>query len=328
MDGFEGNSGVIVVAATNRLDVLDSALLRPGRFDRQITVELPDFKERRAIFDVHARGKPLDDSVDLDTSARRTPGFSGASIANLLNEAAILAARRKLTAVGQKEIEDALDRIILGAEKTDRVIPEKVKRLVAYHEAGHALCGALMADYDEVNKVSIIPRGPAGGVTFFAPNEERVDSGMYSYSYLLNQLCVALGGRAAEEIIFGEDNVTTGASNDIQQVTRLARNMVTQYGMSKSVGAIRAPMGSNPFGSESASPELMTMIDNEVKALVDGQYERALNLLNTNRVVLDEMADLLMEREVIGIADIRELLEKHGCKPDNYVAQAPQIVSN
>eukprot|EP00276_Gloeochaete_wittrockiana_P002981 CAMPEP_0184657030 /NCGR_PEP_ID=MMETSP0308-20130426/16920_1 /TAXON_ID=38269 /ORGANISM="Gloeochaete witrockiana, Strain SAG 46.84" /LENGTH=786 /DNA_ID=CAMNT_0027094397 /DNA_START=76 /DNA_END=2436 /DNA_ORIENTATION=+ len=320
MDGFEGNAGVIVVAATNRLDILDSALLRPGRFDRQITVDLPDYKERRAILDVHSRGKPLGPNVDLGIIAKRTPGFSGASLANLMNEAAILAARRKKTTIETDEIDAALDRIILGAEKTDRVITEKIKKLVAYHESGHALLGAMMPDYDIVQKVSIIPRGPAGGVTFFAPDEERVDSGMYSYYYLVNQLCVALGGRIAEEIVFGEENVTTGASNDIQQVTNLARRMVTQFGMSKKVGAIRNVQQSFFSGGDQISPETQSLIDREVKELVDAAYERGTRLLLENRAVLDRMAELLIERENIGAEDIKALMEEYGVKKDELVA--------
>jgi len=309
MDGFEGNPGVIIIAATNRVDILDSALLRPGRFDRTVQVDLPDFKERRAILDVHARGKPLSPSVDLDVVARRTPGFSGASLANLLNEAAIFAARNRRTEIVTGDMENALDRIVLGAEKTDRIITDKIKKLVAYHESGHALVGALMKDYDVVQKVTIIPRGPAGGVTFFAPNEERVDSGMYSYSYLLDQLCVALGGRAAEEIVFGEPNVTTGASGDFQQVTGLARRMVTQFGMSKKVGPVRA-VYQGVFATENPSPELQKIIDDEVRDIVSAAYERALTLLRTHRNVLDEMANMLMDKETIGVEDVKVLISK------------------
>eukprot|EP00741_Cyanophora_paradoxa_P019477 tig00021127_g18802.t1 len=311
MDGFEGNQGVIVIAATNRVDILDNALLRPGRFDRTITVDLPDFKERRQILDVHARDKPLDGDVNLDVVARRTPGFSGASLANLLNEAAILSARRRKQTVAEKEIDDALDRIIIGAEKTDRIITDKVKRLVAYHEAGHALVGAVMPDYDTVQKVTIIPRGGAGGLTFFSPDEERVDSGMYSRAFLENQMAVALGGRIAEEIIFGEANITTGASNDIQQVTNIARRMVTQFGMSKKVGAINSMSeGGSPFAGNpnAVSPDTAAIIDAEVRTLVNRAYVRCKKILNDNRAVLDEMARLLMEQETIGVEDIQKLL--------------------
>jgi len=329
MDGFEGNPGVIIIAATNRVDILDSALLRPGRFDRTVQVDLPDFKERRAILDVHARGKPLSPSVDLDVIARRTPGFSGASLANLLNEAAIFAARNKRSEVVMGDMENALDRIVLGAEKTDRIITDKIKKLVAYHESGHALVGALMKDYDVVQKVTIIPRGPAGGVTFFAPNEERVDSGMYSYSYLLDQLCVALGGRAAEEIVFGEPNVTTGASGDFQQVTGLARRMVTQFGMSKKVGPVRV-VYQGVFATENPSPELQKLIDDEVRDIVNNAYERALNLLRTYRNVLDEMANMLMEKETIGVEDVKSLISniQEVAGSSMFPGKEPQLVSS
>ncbi|WP_353090660.1 ATP-dependent zinc metalloprotease FtsH, partial [Synechococcus lacustris] len=210
MDGFEGNTGIIIVAATNRPDVLDAALMRPGRFDRQVVVDRPDYSGRLQILGVHARGKTLSKDVDLDRVARRTPGFTGADLANLLNEAAIMAARRQLVEISMDEVNDAIERVMAGPEKKDRVMSERRKRLVAYHEAGHALVGALMPDYDSVQKISIIPRGNAGGLTFFTPSEERMESGLYSRSYLQNQMAVALGGRVAEEIVYGEDEVTTG----------------------------------------------------------------------------------------------------------------------
>mmetsp|Transcript_18307 Transcript_18307/g.30074 ORF Transcript_18307/g.30074 Transcript_18307/m.30074 type:complete len:778 (-) Transcript_18307:503-2836(-) len=323
MDGFEGNTGVIVIAATNRLDVLDSALLRPGRFDRQVMVDLPDFKERRQILDVHARGKPLEETVNLDAVARRTPGFSGASLANLLNEAAILSARRKKTTIGAKEIDDALDRIIIGAEKTDRVITEKVKKLVAYHESGHALVGAMMADYDAVSKVSIIPRGGAGGLTFFSPDEERIDSGMYSRKYLVDQMAVALGGRVAEEIVFGGVNITTGASNDIMQVTNIARRMVTQFGMSKKIGPIESSQG-GMFSNDgsSISPQTQDLIDSEVRDLVNGAYERATAIITEHRAVLDQMAEMLMEKETIDAEDVKKLVQEIVLKRDQVLTPA------
>jgi len=218
MDGFDGNTGVIVLAATNRPDVLDSALLRPGRFDRQVTVDRPDVQGRVKILGVHSRGKTLASDVDFEKIARRTPGFTGADLQNLMNEAAIMAARRDLKEISKEEVADALERIIAGPEKKGAVMSEQKKKLVAYHEAGHALVGALMPEYDPVAKISIVPRGAAGGLTFFAPSEERLESGLYSRSYLENQMCVALGGRIAEELIFGPENVTTGASNDFQQV--------------------------------------------------------------------------------------------------------------
>jgi cell division protease FtsH len=227
MDGFDGNPGVITIAATNRIDILDQALLRPGRFDRKVTVDLPDFKGRARILGVHSRGKPLEPDVDLEAISRRTPGFSGAQLENLMNEAAISAARGNRSTIGWEQIDNAVDRIMVGLEKKGGNPQLKQKELVAYHEAGHAIVGALVPDYDQVQKITIIPRSNgAGGLTFFAPQESRLESGMYSRQYLESQLAVALGGRLAEEIIYGEDFVTTGASNDIQQVANIATRMV------------------------------------------------------------------------------------------------------
>ena len=295
MDGFEGNTGIIVVAATNRPDVLDAALMRPGRFDRQVVVDRPDYAGRTEILNVHARGKTLAGNVDLDRIARRTPGFTGADLSNLLNEAAILAARRSLTEVSMDEINDAIDRVMAGPEKKDRVMSQKRKELVAYHEAGHALVGALMPDYDPVQKISIIPRGRAGGLTWFTPSEERMESGLYSRSYLQNQMAVALGGRIAEEIIFGEEEVTTGASNDLQQVTRVARQMVTRFGMSSRVGpvALGRQQGNTFMGRDIASDrdfseETAATIDAEVRTLVDQAYARAKSVLVDNKGILDK----------------------------------------
>merc|ERR1719379_2125238 len=234
MDGFEGNTGVIVIAATNRADVLDSALLRPGRFDRRVPVDLPDRTGREEILKVHVRGKPLASDVSLDMVAKRTIGFSGASLANLMNEAAIVAARRDKTEISYDEIDYAIDRQQVGMQKETGMSFPNRQRLVAYHEAGHAVCGLLSPDYDMVTKVTIIPRtNGAGGFTLFTPPEERLESGMYSQRYLKSQLVVALGGRVAEEMVYGEDEITTGASNDLQQVRNIARRMVTQWGYSK-----------------------------------------------------------------------------------------------
>merc|ERR1719311_1260661 len=231
MDGFEGNSGVIVIAATNRADMLDPALIRPGRFDRRVPVDLPDVKGRMEILKVHARGKPLADDLDLSIVAKRTTGFSGASLANLMNEAAIVAARNDKSVIGYEQIDYAIDRQTVGLQKTSGTNFPARQRLVAYHEAGHAVAGLLTPDYDMVTKVTIIPRtNGAGGFTLFTPSEERLESGMYSKRYLESQLVVALGGRVAEEIIYGEDEVTTGASNDLQQVRSIARRMVAQWG--------------------------------------------------------------------------------------------------
>ncbi|EEC81336.1 hypothetical protein OsI_24516 [Oryza sativa Indica Group] len=306
MDGFAGNSGVIVLAATNRPDVLDAALLRPGRFDRQVTVDRPDVAGRVKILEVHSRGKALAKDVDFEKIARRTPGFTGADLQNLMNEAAILAARRDLKEISKDEISDALERIIAGPEKKNAVVSEEKKRLVAYHEAGHALVGALMPEYDPVAKISIIPRGQAGGLTFFAPSEERLESGLYSRSYLENQMAVALGGRVAEEVIFGQENVTTGASNDFMQVSRVARQMVERFGFSKKIGqvAIGGP-GGNPFlGQQMSSQKDYSMatadvVDAEVRELVEKAYSRATQIITTHIDILHKLAQLLMEKETV-----------------------------
>jgi len=326
MDGFEGNTGIIIVAATNRPDVLDAALMRPGRFDRQVVVDRPDYAGRLQILGVHARGKTLSKDVDLDKIARRTPGYTGADLANLLNEAAILAARRQLTEVSMDEVNDAIERVMAGPEKKDRVMSEKRKRLVAYHEAGHALVGALMPDYDPVQKISIIPRGNAGGLTFFTPSEERMESGLYSRSYLQNQMAVALGGRVAEEIVYGEDEVTTGASNDLQQVARVARQMVTRFGMSDRLGpvALGRSQGGMFLGRDIAaerdfSEDTAAAIDEEVSQLVAEAYKRATAVLTENRPVLDELADMLVEKESVDAEGLQELLIRSDVKVAEYV---------
>ncbi|MBD2070918.1 ATP-dependent zinc metalloprotease FtsH [Leptolyngbya sp. FACHB-671] len=315
MDGFEGNTGIIIIAATNRPDVLDSALLRPGRFDRQVVVDRPDYAGRLEILNVHARGKTLSKDVDLEKIARRTPGFTGADLANLLNEAAILAARRNLTEISMDEVNDAIDRVLAGPEKKDRVMSEKRKSLVAYHEAGHALVGALMPDYDPVQKISIIPRGRAGGLTWFTPSEDRMDSGLYSRSYLQNQMAVALGGRIAEEIIFGEEEVTTGASNDLQQVARVARQMVMRFGMSDRLGpvALGRQQGNMFLGRDIASErdfseETAAAVDDEVRNLVDQAYRRSKAVLVDNRHVLNSLAEMLIERETVDAEELQDLL--------------------
>ncbi|MBE9187294.1 ATP-dependent zinc metalloprotease FtsH3 [Microcoleus sp. LEGE 07076] len=321
MDGFEGNTGIILIAATNRPDVLDAALLRPGRFDRQVVVDRPDFAGRLEILNVHARGKTLSKDVDLEKIARRTPGFTGADLANLLNEAAILAARRNLTEVSMDEVNDAIDRVLAGPEKKDRVMSEKRKTLVAYHEAGHALVGALMPDYDPVQKISIIPRGRAGGLTWFTPSEDRMDSGLYSRSYLQNQMAVALGGRIAEEIVFGEEEVTTGASNDLQQVARVARQMVTRFGMSDRLGPVALGrqqgnmfMGRDIMAERDFSEETAATIDDEVRLLVEQAYLRAKDVLVGNRHVLNSLADMLIEKETVDADELQNLLANSDVK--------------
>merc|ERR550514_269878 len=301
MDGFEGNQGVIVIAATNRADVLDSALLRPGRFDRRVPVDLPDMKGREDILKVHIRGKPLSNEVSLGIIAKRTIGFSGAQLANLMNEAAIVAARRDKTEISYSEIDYAIDRLTVGMEKTTGMKFKGRQRLVAYHEAGHAVMGCLSPDYDLVTKVTILGRSNgAGGFTLFTPPEERLDSGMYSMRYLESQLAVALGGRVAEEIVFGIEEVTTGASNDLQQVRNIARRMVSQWGFANEA------MGNAPVAWESmegnsimqprmSSERTDKEIDEQVKALVKTAYDTTMKTLTENRAFLDGMAKRLVE---------------------------------
>jgi len=311
MDGFDGNPGIITIAATNRADVLDQALLRPGRFDRKITVDLPDFKGRARILGVHARGKPLEPDVDLEAIARRTPGFSGASLENLMNEAAISAARLGKSTVGWEQIDGAVDRIMVGLEKKGgtATLSARQNELVAYHEAGHAVVGALIPDYDQVAKISIIPRSNgAGGLTFFAPQESRLEAGLYSKQYLESQLAVALGGRLAEEIIFGEDNTTTGASNDFQQVANIAKRMIKEWGYSDKVGrvALETPQQGGPFMGRSMGQQrtqwgskIMGNVDVEVERLVNNSYLKAKAIIEANRPLLDHLAKTLVEQEVV-----------------------------
>ena len=326
MDGFEGNTGIIIVAATNRPDVLDAALMRPGRFDRQVVVDRPDYKGRLQILQVHARGKTLCKGVDLSKVARRTPGYTGADLANLLNEAAILAARRQLTEVSMDEMNDAIERLMAGPEKKDRVMSERRKRLVAYHEGGHALVGALMPDYDPVQKISIIPRGRAGGLTFFTPSEERLDSGLYSRAYLENQMAVALGGRVAEEIVYGDEEVTTGASSDLQQVTRVARQMVTRFGMSDRLGPVALGrqdsgmfLGRDMASERDFSDDTAALIDDEVASLVDGAYRRAKDVLTKNRLILDELAQMLVDQETVDADELQNLLVARDVRAAAYL---------
>ena len=315
MDGFEGNSGVIVLAATNRADVLDAALLRPGRFDRRVPVDLPDKDGRFEILKVHVRGKPLREDVDLELVAKRTIGFSGASLANLMNEAAIVAARNDKTEIGYEEIDYAIDRQQVGMVKeTGTAFPNR-QLLVAYHEAGHAIMGALTPDYDMVTKVTILPRtNGAGGFTLFTPTEERLESGLYSMRYLKGQLVVALGGRVAEEIVFGKEEVTTGASGDLQQVRNIARRMVAQWGYSKDkLGATswESPDGNGGFGPAAASAVVEARIDEEVTQLVADAYAACKTMLLDNRELLDELTEMLIEKETVDYQEMQELIGRY-----------------
>jgi len=301
MDGFEGNTGVIVVAATNRADILDPALLRPGRFDRQIQVELPNIKGRHDILAVHTRNKPLTPSVNLDQIARITAGFSGADLENLANEAAIFAARENRAEIQPHDFDLALERIQLGIERKTTVVSEKKRWLVAIHEAGHALVALNVGEYDQVKKITIVPRGPAGGVTYFMPSPDRVDSGLLSRQYLENQLAVALGGRVAEELTFGSQEVTTGAMGDMEQVYRIARNMVTSYGFSDKLGPIS--WQNMPYNSEST----MWDIDQEIKRVTTEAYMRAKNILTQNNDKLLKLARELLDKETLDSDQVEEI---------------------
>ncbi len=298
MDGFDVETGVIFIAATNRPDVLDAALLRPGRFDRQVAVERPDLVGRRQIIAVHAEGKPLGPDADPETIARRTPGFTGADLANLLNESALLAARRNISVIGQREIDDALDRVIAGPEKSSTTLSEKEKQVIAYHEAGHALVGHVLPNADPIHKVSIIARGKALGWTLALPEKDKV---LKSQSELHDEMAMLLGGRIAEEIIFGE--ATTGAANDIERVTAIARAMVTEYAMSPDLGLQRFGVGVgeayNASNAQNYSEGMAEQIDDEVRKLVDNAAREAREILTLHRDVLDRLAENLIEFETL-----------------------------
>jgi len=312
MDGFAGNEGIIVIAATNRADVLDPALLRPGRFDRQVVVGLPDLSGRTAILEVHMRKVPLADDVDARTIARGTPGFSGADLANLVNEAALFAARAGMVTVNMEMFEKAKDKIMMGAERRSMVMSESEKRLTAYHEAGHAIVGRLVPEHDPVHKVSIIPRGRALGVTLFLPERDR-----YSLSkrQLESQISSLFGGRLAEELIFGSDHVTTGASNDIERTTEIARKMVTRFGLSDNLGPLaygdeegEVFLGHSVTQQRQVSADTAQAIDQEVRIIIDRNYERAKRLLLDNMDKLHAMADALLRFETIDKDQIDDII--------------------
>ena len=307
---------MVVLAATNRADMLDPALLRPGRFDRRVPVDLPDREGRLAILKVHARSKPLDGSVDLAVLAQRTTGFSGASLANLLNEAAIVTARRSKDEISMSEVEYALDRLTVGMEKRTGMSSATRQELVAYHEAGHAVMAALLPGFDAVGKVTIVPRSNgAGGFTLFVPDDERTDSGMYTRSYLESRLMVALGGRVAEELRHGAKEVTTGSSSDLQSVADLARRMVTQWGFSSNtLGATawESPNGSGMNAPQMASEETQEKIDAEVTKLVGAAYAQCKATLETNRPLLDAVVAALLKDETIDNAALMALIAKSG----------------
>jgi cell division protease FtsH len=309
MDGFKENKGVIVVGATNRVDILDSALLRPGRFDRQITVGLPDRLGRLGILKVHARNKPLDKDVSLIQIANRTPGFSGADLANLLNESAILATRYKKNVITKNEVNEAVDRII-GGIAGSAMEDTKNKKLIAYHEVGHAIIGSLLQNHDNVEKVTLIPRGSAKGLTWFAPDEDQM---LISRAQLLARITTTLGGRVAERVIFGETEVTTGASSDLQQVTRIARQMVTRYGMSI-LGPIALETDNNELIFRG---EMSNRIDAEVCRIVSHCEQLATRIIRDNRVIIDLIVERLLDAETLNGDEFRELVEQYTIPPKN-----------
>ena len=320
MDGFEVNDGVIVVAATNRPDVLDPALLRPGRFDRQVVVGLPDIRGREQILKVHMRKVPIDDRVVASVIARGTPGFSGADLANLVNEAALFAARAGRRLVSMEEFEKAKDKIMMGAERKSMVMSEKERLNTAYHEAGHAIVGRLSPEHDPVYKVSIIPRGRALGVTMFLPEEDRYSLSRQS---IISQICSLYGGRIAEEMTLGKEGVTTGASNDIQRATEMARNMVTKWGLSEKLGPLlysedegEVFLGRSAASqSKTVSSDTAIAIDKEVRDIIDVCYGKATKILESNRDILDMMKDALMEYETIDADQINDLMERKKPRP-------------
>ena len=320
MDGFAANEGIIIIAATNRPDILDPALLRPGRFDRQIVVDKPDVRGRLAILGVHTKGKPIEENVDLDILARRTPGFTGADLSNLVNEAALLAARRDKKKIAMTELEEAIERVMAGPERKSHIMNDEEKRLTAYHEGGHTLVGMMLKHADPVHKVTIIPRGRAGGYTLMLPKEDR---NYATRSELLDRLKVAMGGRVAEEIVLKE--ISTGASQDIQQATRMARGMVMQYGMSKSLGPVAYGENQNhqvflgrDFNHErNYSEEVASEIDKEVRKYLEDAYDACRVILTENRDKLELIAQALMERETLTASELEELVTKGKLSDDS-----------
>ncbi|NLV16807.1 MAG: ATP-dependent metallopeptidase FtsH/Yme1/Tma family protein [Syntrophomonadaceae bacterium] len=318
MDGFTANEAIIVMAATNRPDILDPALLRPGRFDRHITIDRPDVKGRRAILEVHMRNKPMDDNIDLEVLAKRTPGFTGADLANMVNEGALLSARRGLTVVGMQELEEAIERVIAGPEKKSRVISENEKRLVAYHEAGHAVVSYFMEHSDKLHKISIIPRGRAGGYTLLLPEEDR---NYMTRSRLLDDVVILMGGRVAESIALNE--ISTGAQNDLQRATEIVRRMITEYGMSETLGPLtfgrrqeEVFLGRDLGHDRNYSDAIAYAIDQEAHEFVERSYERAKNILENNLEKLHKVAQFLMTEEIMDGEVFREIMEGEKSEED------------
>jgi len=327
MDGFEGNSGIIIIAATNRPDVLDSALMRPGRFDRQVTVDAPDIKGRLSILEVHARNKKLQEDLTLESIARRTPGFTGADLANLLNEAAILTARRRKDSISISEIDDSVDRIVAGMEGSP-LTDGRSKRLIAYHEVGHALIGSLVKAHDPVQKVTVIPRGQAKGLTWFTPDDEQT---LVSRAQLKARIMGALGGRAAEDVVFGEGEITTGAGGDFQQVASMARQMVTRFGMSN-LGPIALESGNQEvfvgrdlMTRSEVSDSISKQIDESVRVMVKECYKETYDIVSKNREAMDKIVDLLIEKETLDGDEFVSILSKFTKIPEKE--RTPQLLS-
>jgi cell division protease FtsH len=323
MDGFDAKTGVILMAATNRPDILDPALLRPGRFDRQIVIDRPDLEGRKGILRVHGRGKPLDETVELDVIARRTPGFTGADLANVINEGALLTARRGKPAITMMELEEAIDRVVAGPERRTRLISDREKKIIAYHEGGHALVAYLLPNADPVHKISVIPRGRALGYTLTLPTEDKF---LVAREELIDELAMLLGGRVAEELIFGD--ITTGAQNDLDRATKIARQMVTEYGMSDRLGPLTLGQKSGEvfLGRDFAShpdysDQLAFEIDSEIRALIDQAHDEALEILTEHRDRLDRIAEALMEKETIEKEGLVTLLEGLAKRPQRTNGQ-------
>jgi cell division protease FtsH len=312
MDGFEANGQVILIAATNRPDVLDPALLRPGRFDRQIPVDRPDLKGRTAILEVHAKNKPVAKSVKLEDFAKRTPGFTGADLANVLNEAALLTARQNAKVITTGALDEAIDRVMAGPQRTTRLMTEEERRITAYHEGGHALVAHALPHTDPVHKITIMPRGRALGYTMILPDEDRYAT---TRNQMLDQLAYSLGGRAAEELIFHDP--TTGASNDIEKATNLARAMVTQYGMTERIGAIKLGvsegepfLGRNYGHQRDYSEEIAAIVDGEIRNLIENAHQEAYEILVANRDILDDLVEVLLEKETLLKDEIESIFKK------------------
>ena len=318
MDGFESNGSVILIAATNRPDILDPALLRPGRFDRQIGIDRPDLKGREAILQVHAKGKPLAEGVDLLGFARRTPGFTGADLANVLNEAALLTARQNEKLITNDSLDEAIDRVMAGPQRKSRLMSEEERRVTAYHEGGHALVAFALPHTDPVHKITIMPRGHALGYTMVLPDEDKYST---TRNQMLDQLAYTMGGRAAEELVFHDP--TTGASNDIEKATALARAMVTMYGMTERLGAIKlgnsesAPFMGRDYGHQrDYSESIAGIVDQEIRNLIESAHQEAFEVLVQNRVILDELVEVLLEKETLNKEEIAEIFKGAVAKPN------------